>query len=429
VLLLAGWLLQVVNTLLSAYSMGYSDSSEVSGDDKLLLDLGLATVFVVSTLLAGFIATAVLTREIENKTALTVISKPVGRPMFVLGKWIGVTGSIVLACIVLLVFFQFAIRHSVMTTARDHVDGPVIIFSLAAIFLSIGIGIWGNFFYGWVFSSVAVTVLLPASLVGWFGVLLINKDWEVQSIATDIKPQVLLASGCVLLSMPVLTAVAVAASTRLGQVMTIFVCAGVFLLGLLSNHFFGQRAYDNALVGRVASIEVVRDLDEDLSDGGDHWVVVFEQPPTESIEPGDSFYYGPTPDGVALVTPRHPRYEGDAITAEAAVQADYPPALVFRAKENVEETQYSVMNMGGLDVERLPRQGDYVFTAASEIHPVALGLWGVVPNLQFYWLVDAVTQTHDIPPRYMGLMGLYTVVQITGLLALAVILFQKREVG
>ena len=55
--------------------------------------------------------------------------------------------------------------------------------------------------------------------------------------------------------------------------------------------------------------------------------------------------------------------------------------------------------------------------------------WGTAPNLQFFWLVDAVTQAHPIPPRYVGLVALYSLAQVTGLLALAVILFQKRDVG
>ena len=40
-----------------------------------------------------------------------------------------------------------------------------------------------------------------------------------------------------------------------------------------------------------------------------------------------------------------------------------------------------------------------------------------------------MTQAHTIPPKYVGLVALYTLAQVTGLLALAVILFQKRDVG
>ena len=50
----------------------------------------------------------------------------------------------------------------------------------------------------------------------------------------DILPSYLL------LTVVAITAVAIAASTRLGQVMTLLICAGVFLVGLISEYVLGQ---------------------------------------------------------------------------------------------------------------------------------------------------------------------------------------------
>ena len=82
-----------------------------------------------------------------------------------------------------------------------------------------------------------------------------------------------------------------------------------------------------------------------------------------------------------------------------------------------------------MTLKRPPGVGDVSFLEPTEINAVALVAWGTTPNLQFFWLVDAVTQAHPIPPRYVGLVALYSLAQVTGLLALAVILFQKRDVG
>ncbi len=428
VLLMAGWVLQIFNTLLAGYSLGYSDSAEVSGDNKLLLDMGLATVFVVATLLAAFIATAVLSREIENKTALTVISKPVGRPMFVLGKYLGVTASILVAAIVLLVFFQFALRHEVMSTARDKPDGPVILFSLLALGLSVGIGVWGNFFYGWVFSSAAVATLLPASLVAWFGVLLVSKEWEIQAITTDLKPQILMASACLLMAIPVLTGVAVAASTRLGQVMTITACAAVFVGGLLSNHFVGRRAVVNDPIGVVGEVELVRDIDGDFRDANDALKITLRQPLDTRLDIGQSLYYGPTPNGLGIAVPRHEAFEGDPSKPEDLVRPETGPALAIREIGDDGRT-LTLVNAGGLEVQRPPSVGDFLFEQPARVNPVTFGVWSIIPNMQFFWLVDAVTQNHPIPPTYVAVVGLYSLAQVGALLSLAVILFQTREVG
>ncbi len=428
ILLIAGWLLQVFNVLLSGYSMGYRDSSEVTGDNKLLLDIGLATVFIVATLLAAFLATAVLSREIENKTALTVISKPVGRPMFVIGKYLGVTGAILLASLVLLLFAQFALRHAVLSTARDRVDMPVMVFSLLAIGISIGVACWGNFFYGWVFSSSCTFMMAPTVLLAWLGILLLDKQWSLQPITTDLKPQVLITSVSILLAMPVLCGVAICASTRLGQVMTLLVCTGAFLLGLMSNHFLGSRAFTNTSIGIVANVSIDRDVNGDLNDATDMWTVDLTGPPTQSIKVGDAMYWGPSPVGVRLAVPRFEPFEGDTADLQQVVDPGVAPAIAVRSAD-ADEFSYGIINVGGLAVQRPPEPGDYVFLAPTRVAPVAAGLWGVVPNLQFYWLIDAVTQNHKIPASYLGLVLLYTLAQVITLLALSVILFQKREVG
>ena len=52
-------------------------------DQRMFLDIGLSTVFLATAVLASFLATNVLAREIENRTVLTVVSKPVPRPVSV----------------------------------------------------------------------------------------------------------------------------------------------------------------------------------------------------------------------------------------------------------------------------------------------------------------------------------------------------------
>lgn len=96
---------------------------------------------------------------------------------------------------------------------------------------------------------------------------------------------------------------------------------------------------------------------------------------------------------------------------------------------DAEEREMVLINAGGLNVARMPREGDFLFAQPTEHSVPALAAWSIVPNLQSYWLVDAITQGHSIPARYIGLVVLYTALQITGLLSLAVMLFQTRDVG
>jgi hypothetical protein len=57
---------------------------------KMVIDLGLSTVLTFSTLLAILTASSTITDEIEGRTALTMLSKPLKRAEFLLGKYLGV---------------------------------------------------------------------------------------------------------------------------------------------------------------------------------------------------------------------------------------------------------------------------------------------------------------------------------------------------
>lgn len=420
--------LQIFNTWGSNFAMGYTESGEVSSDNKLLLDVGLATVFVCGMLLAAFIATAVISREIDNRTVLTVVSKPVPRPIVVLGKYFGAAVAVLIAVVTMLLFLQLAIRHEVMSTAADEVDQPVLVFTFLAVFLAFAIGTWCNFFNGWVFSQTTTLLLLPLTAAAYIGVLLVSKKWELQPIGTDFKPQIALASLCVLMALLVLTAVATAASARLGQVMTIVVCAGVFLFGLLSNHWIGRHAFKNTFVARVQSSTPERPDDPMLSMPGDTMNVTLVLEPRQPIPVGTPFYYGPNPNGFPLSVVSFPAFKGDLDNREEALNPSAPPALVVTHSKGRELTVRRVGGKGPL-LRQVPKADDYVFIQPTQVRPWAVALWGMIPNVQFFWLVDAVTQNQPIPPRHVGLVALYGAAQIGVFLSLAVILFQRREVG
>jgi hypothetical protein len=55
--------------------------------------------------------------------------------------------------------------------------------------------------------------------------------------------------------------------------------------------------------------------------------------------------------------------------------------------------------------------------------------YSIVPNFQVLWLSDALTQSHLIPPKYVGISALYGLLYIIAALSLATLLFQRREVG
>lgn len=305
VVVLAGVLALVLNANLAAYTF--------EDDDKLLVDLGLSTLFVAGLLLAAFLATSVLSREIENKTVLAVVSKPVARAAVVVGKYLGVAGAIALAFWTLAAVLLLSVRHRVRPAVdvAAAFDMPVIIFALLGGGLAIGGAALANYLYRRPFPSLLAGCLAAGMTAALALVWCIDPRWRLQHPLADWDGQLMIAMILVLEAVLVLAAVAIAASTRLGQVMTLLVCAGAFLAGLVSEHFLG------------------------------------------GIGPGT----------------------------------------------------------GG--------------RAATLLRPFFV----LMPNLQTFWMADALTQAAPVSLRYLSTASLYAALMIGAIVSLAVILFQRRDVG
>ncbi|MBU6230455.1 MAG: ABC transporter permease [Cyanobacteria bacterium REEB459] len=60
-------------------------------EDKIFLDLGLAAIHWLSAVVALFVGSGLINREVEKRTILVVLTKPLSRAEFVLGKHLGLT--------------------------------------------------------------------------------------------------------------------------------------------------------------------------------------------------------------------------------------------------------------------------------------------------------------------------------------------------
>jgi ABC-type transport system involved in multi-copper enzyme maturation permease subunit len=216
---------------------------------------------------AAFIATNVLSREIDNKTVLTVVSKPVARPTFVVGKYLGVAAALLLVVLYLSFAFMLVEMHGVLKTVRTPIHQPVLVFGSLAAFIGIGGATWANYFYGKSFSSSALVLTTPLAAIAYLLALLFGPDWtpnsaqvifggvkaELYTMGLDaaFEGQLWVAIGMMTLGVLILAAVALAASTRLGQVLTLCVTLGVLVLGLLSDWLFARKISE---LGRLATV-------------------------------------------------------------------------------------------------------------------------------------------------------------------------------
>ncbi|MFO7906986.1 MAG: hypothetical protein R6U98_30295 [Pirellulaceae bacterium] len=105
----------VVGLILSIY-IPYNTFGE---DIKMLKDSGLTWIRVLCILLAVWGASTTLSGEIEGRTALTVLSKPVRRRSFVIGKFFGIGWTTALMFILLGAVLLAVVSYKTVYDARE----------------------------------------------------------------------------------------------------------------------------------------------------------------------------------------------------------------------------------------------------------------------------------------------------------------------
>ncbi len=179
-MLVFGALLLVVNTFLPFFSLG--------SDIKMLKDCGLMTLLFSALLLAVWTASTSIATEIEGKTTMTLLSKPINRRQFIIGKYVGIVNSTMCLLVPLVMLFGVMLLYKVGYDARES----------------------------------------SKEIPSWFENQGLNAD-RLREMLQVIPAVVLMA-----LEVAVMTAVSVAISTRTPMVVNMVSCLSIFVIGHLT---------------------------------------------------------------------------------------------------------------------------------------------------------------------------------------------------
>ena len=163
----------VVNTFIPFFTMG--------DDLKMLKDCGLATLLICGLLLAVWTASTSIADEVEGKTAMTLLSKPINRRQFILGKYIGILMAVAVLLVPVTLVLLGLVDYKVFYDARES-----------------------------------------------------SKEAPTQAEAIREVIQTLPGVALIFLEVAVLTAVSVAISTRLPMVVNLVTCLAIFVVGHLT---------------------------------------------------------------------------------------------------------------------------------------------------------------------------------------------------
>lgn len=200
------------------------------GEDlKMLKELQLSAILLPPLILTIFTAAISVSEEIEGRTAVTLLSKPVARRDFLLGKYIGILAAALLMILILTFFMGWSINIKIdyERLAEDMMNKPE-----------------DQSYFSGLIDMRSVVEKVP------------NVFQEGVTYVLRIFMMVnLLSAGpfCHFCQVAIITAITVALATRLPFVLNLFVVLGIFFIGNLVPVLKNQ-AGDIPLVKFVAEL-------------------------------------------------------------------------------------------------------------------------------------------------------------------------------
>jgi hypothetical protein len=211
------------------------------GDEPKLVQNSTLAVMLLSGLLGAVLsASASLAREIRAGTALAVLSKPVGRAQFFLAKYAGLATALAMLSYVNLIGVLLASWMSF--DAYGKTDLPALGIFAAGVVAAYALAGFSNFFLRRPFVSDAVLALVVTTTLAAFLIFRFTRQMQTLGVEAHVDWRLMPAGILILFALWILAALAIACSTRLDTIPTLAVCSAFFLIGLMSDYFFGTRA-------------------------------------------------------------------------------------------------------------------------------------------------------------------------------------------
>lgn len=232
--------LLVLGTL-TAYALSPAITMFSLGADRSALkDFGISTLFIAGLLVSAFATSRVVGGELANRTALTLLSKPVGRGVFLLGKFLGVLSAVAVALFLFTLALLLAARMGPPESAHTPVDWPVVTAACGALLLTVAMGAISSCRSSRPFGVVTLKAACWTLPLGFLVSGFFDHSWSPQPFAAAFAPQapsvfdlnLLRAALLVFLGVFPLTAVAIFLSTLLSRPVAFLTTICVFLGGL-----------------------------------------------------------------------------------------------------------------------------------------------------------------------------------------------------
>lgn len=176
--LIFAFLLTLAGIILGSLSVGQNL--------RILVDLGLATISIFGGIIAIFVGTALVYKEIEKRTIYLIVTKPIRRWQFILGKFLGLAICLFIVTLLMGIFLVALAAYM----SPEHQVNRDLIYSLPLIYLELlFITAIATFFSTFATPMMSVVFTLGVWLIGHLGqsLLTLAQITETESAKMILK--------------------------------------------------------------------------------------------------------------------------------------------------------------------------------------------------------------------------------------------------
>jgi ABC-type transport system involved in multi-copper enzyme maturation permease subunit len=140
--------------ILMALALRILPEISVGADGKIFLDLGLAATSLLGAIVAIFVGTGLINKEIDKRTVLVLIPKPLSRSEFIIGKHLGLSGVLTTMLVIMT-----SIYLAMLAWAKIPFSPTAILISQAFLLLELAVLTAIAILFGVFTSSILATLL------------------------------------------------------------------------------------------------------------------------------------------------------------------------------------------------------------------------------------------------------------------------------
>lgn len=225
-------------SVLIMFGAWIASTLSIDDESKIVRDLGVGAINIISLLIAVFVGIGLVYNDLDKKTIYTIVSKPISRWEFVVGKYLGLMLTIAVNVLFMTWIFAMVLHF------RDLVSSDAIQRAVVYTTEEGDLAYRGMLYH----AGYYVVSVFKALLLGLFHVLSLGFD------GTEITKGLFTASLLTILEMSIITAFAVLFSSFSSPTLSAFMTVIVFIIGRLNQDLY---LFADTMVQRAGGMEAL----------------------------------------------------------------------------------------------------------------------------------------------------------------------------